>query len=297
LVTGVTADPPGATYGPRIPHCYELIWIMEGEAKVTFGKMVFKAKEGTILFRGPGVRDYYEWSTRNQTLHAYVQFDIPSPKNFPIPAKGIPASRSMPPNDVLRPLFSYLLKLDDLKEPGRSGLMVPALELMLQAYFSGQVELKPQSAAQFPDLVEKAVEVMTEMTDQTPPAKLSLTDLSRKVHTSPENLCRLFQKTLHLGPLEYAKMARLDRACNLLRRTNQSLKEIAVNTGFYDSFHLSHSFKKVYGVSPKAFKESRYNEWIAQKNPIIRSLYRRSDLKALADSRARSEFPPKNPPK
>jgi len=117
------------------------------------------------------------------------------------------------------------------------------------------------------------MEVITRKTSQDPPERLSLTELSKAVHTSPENLCRLFQKSLQLGPLEYAKLVRLDRAANLLRRTNQSLKQIAASTGFYDAFHLSKSFKKVYGLSPKNFKVSKLNEWITQKNPIVQTLY------------------------
>ncbi len=273
VVTGVTADPPGATYGPRLSDNYELIWIMEGEVKATFDQAVIQGKEGTFLFRRPGVRDYYEWSTRNRTIHAYVQFDIPRRGGFPIPSKGVPVSRKIADNDVLRPLFNYLLQLDSLKEPQRTELMVPTLELLLKSYISGQVKVKPQLAAQVPELVERSVEVITRKTTQSPPERLSLTELAKTVHSSPENLCRLFQKSLNLGPLEYAKMVRLDRAANLLRRTNQSLAQIAAATGFYDGFHLSKSFKKVYGLSPKEFKGSKLNEWITQKNPIVQTLY------------------------
>jgi AraC-like DNA-binding protein len=273
VVTGVTADPPGATYGPRLSNNYELIWIMEGEVKATFGQATIQGKEGTFLFRRPGVRDYYEWSTRSRTVHAYVQFDIPRRGGFSIPSKGVPASRKIADNDVLRPLFNYLLKLDTLKEPKRTELMVPTLELMLRSYISGQIGVKPQMASQVPELVEHSVEVITRKTSLEPPEPMSLTELARAVNTSPENLCRLFQKSLHLGPLEYAKMVRLDRAAHLLRRTNQSLKQIAASTGFYDAFHLSRSFKKVYGLSPKEFKVSKLNEWITQKNPIVQTLY------------------------
>ncbi len=272
VVTGVTADPPGATYGPRLPENYELIWIMEGEVKATFGQAIIQGKEGTFLFRRPGVRDYYEWSTRGRTVHAYVQFQIPR-GGFALPPKGIPASRTISDNDVLRPLFNYLLKLDALKEPKRTELMIPTLELMLKSYISGQVGVKPQLASQVPELVERSVEIITRRVEQAPSDRLSLSELSKAVHTSPENLCRLFQKSLHLGPLEYAKLVRLDRAAHLLRRTNQSIKEIASATGFYDAFHLSKSFKKVYGLSPKVFKTSKLNEWITQRNPIVQTLY------------------------
>jgi AraC-like DNA-binding protein len=174
--------------------------------------------------------------------------------------------------------------LDELKGKKINDLMSATLELMLNSYFSGKIEVKALLPSQFPELVERTIEFITRHNEEDPTGKFNLTELSRSVHSSPENLCRLFQKTLHLGPLEYVKMLRLDRAANLLRRSSQSLKEVAAQTGFYDSFHLSKSFKKVYGLSPKDFKASPFNEWICQKNPIIRTLYSRSDLKALSAS-------------
>jgi len=54
LTTGTVIDPPGATYGPRVPDRYEFIWVMEGEAAITFGPKTLKVEAGTLLLRGPG---------------------------------------------------------------------------------------------------------------------------------------------------------------------------------------------------------------------------------------------------
>jgi AraC-like DNA-binding protein len=272
LVAGITIDPPGATYGPRLQNHFEFIWLMEGEATATFDKQVIRAEAGTLLFRRAGVRDYYEWSPKRRTVHAYVQFDLDAAGRKTLKS-SVPTFRVLPPNDVIRPLFGYLLNLEQMKEPLRSRLMVPALELMLLSYITGEWAVKPQPAAHLPEAVERAVEAIRLNTAQEPPESLRLRDLAQAARTTPENLCRLFKKSLELGPLEYAKLARLDRAANRLRRTSLGLKEIAAATGFYDSFHLSRTFKQVYGLSPKEFRESSYNEWISQKNPIIRTLY------------------------
>lgn len=272
LVAGITIDPPGATYGPRLQNHFEFIWLMEGEATATFDKQVIRAEAGTILLRRAGVKDYYEWSPRRRTVHAYVQFDLDTAGRKAL-KPSIPSFRVLPPNDVIRPLFGYLLNLEQMKEPLRSKLMVPALGLMLQSYATGEWTVKPQPAAHLPEAVERAVEAIRSNTSQEPPEPLHLKDLAQAGRTTPENLCRLFKKSLELGPLEYAKLARLDRAANQLRRSSLSLKEIATTTGFYDAYHLSRSFKQVYGLSPKEFRESGYNEWISQKNPIIRTLY------------------------
>jgi AraC-like DNA-binding protein len=52
-----------------------------------------------------------------------------------------------------------------------------------------------------------------------------------------------------------------------------SLKEIGLSNGFYDAYHFSRSFKEVYGIPPKEYRESKVVDDITQKNPIIRILY------------------------
>jgi len=273
LTTGTVIDPPGATYGPRLPDRYEFIWVMEGEGTITFGPKTFKAEAGTLLLRGPGVRDYYEWSPKRRTIHAYLQLTLGPEHRRWVDRSRVPAARKMPPNDILRPLFSYVMNLERTKEPTRTRLMRPALALMLESYVVGAFEVKPQATAYLPEPVERAVEAIRAHSVQSPPARLRLKDLAQAARTTPENLCRLFKKSLELGPLEYAMLVRLDRAANQMRRTPQRLKEISTATGFYDAYHLSRTFKKVYGLSPKAFRESPDNDWISQRNPIIRTLY------------------------
>jgi AraC-like DNA-binding protein len=51
---------------------------------------------------------------------------------------------------------------------------------------------------------------------------------------------------------------KLDRIANLLKaRSYIGLKNLAINFGFYDEFHLSSSFKKKFGVSPGRFGKNR----------------------------------------
>lgn len=282
LVAGITVDPPGATYGPRLLDHYEFIWIMEGDATIHFDKQVIKAPEGTVLLRRSGVKDYYEWSATKHTVHAFVHFDLDPKRRALVSKSWVPSFRVFPPNDIFRPLFGYLLNLEEKQDLIRNQLVLPVLDVMLSSYVTGEVSLKAKPANQLPDSLEKVVEAIRMNTAQVPPPTLRLKDLAMIAHTTPENLCRLFKKYLNLGPLEYTKLAKLDRAANQLRRTSLSLKEIALSTGFYDAYHLSRSFKQIYGLSPKEFKESPFNEWITQKNPIIRTLYKTDLLNTIS---------------
>jgi AraC-like DNA-binding protein len=280
LAAGITIDPAGATYGPRKRRHFELLWIMEGEAKAQFDGQVLQAPEGSLLLRLPEVRDYYEWSSERRTVHAFIHFDLDPARRKALTKQPLPSLLLPPLNDILRPLFSYLLQLADEPEAERSRLMLPALELLLKAW-GGPHTLKPAPAEPLHEPVKKAAELLRSRLGKDPAAELSLDELADAVNSSTVNLCRLFKRDLDLGPLEYARLLRLDNAATRLHRSSQSLKEIAEATGFYDGNHFTKQFKAVYGLSPKEFRASELSEWLTQRNPIVRMLYRISD-KALA---------------
>jgi AraC-like DNA-binding protein len=280
LAAGITIDPPGATYGPRKRRHFEVIWLIEGEAKAHFDGTPMQAPEGSLLLRLPEVRDYYEWSPERRTVHAFIHFDLDPARRKVLAKKPLPSLLLPAMNDILRPLFAYLLQLADEPEAVRDQLMLPTLDLLLKAWGGPHLQ-KPAPSEPLHEPVQKAADLIRQRLAKDPAAELSLDELARSVHSSTVNLCRLFKRDLDLGPLEYARLLRLDNAAARLRRSSQSLKEIAQATGFYDGNHFTKQFKAVYGLSPKEFRASELNEWLTQRNPIVRMLYRISD-KALA---------------
>ncbi|HKQ40341.1 MAG TPA: helix-turn-helix transcriptional regulator, partial [Verrucomicrobiae bacterium] len=70
---------------------------------------------------------------------------------------------------------------------------------------------------------------------------------------SPFHFARLFKRSTGLSPHQYVLRCRVERARGLLMRSKASIAEVAVEVGFCDQSHLAAHFKRVYGVSPKAF--------------------------------------------
>jgi AraC-like DNA-binding protein len=285
-VAAVTVDPPGAVSGPGTEgHC-AFIWIMDGDAVVDFDRQRFRAEAGTVLLRPAGVCDRYHWSPRQRTAHAYIHFDLDPELAAEFDWAAVPFKQVMPANDIVRPLIGYIVSLDSQPEPTRALLQRPALALLLRAYASAQTSVTAQPPQRLPEAVDRALEIIRRHADQEGPASLRLGTLAGAVRTSPENLCRLFKRSLELSPLEYAKLVRLDKAARLMRGTADGLKAIAMATGFYDAYHLSRSFKQVYGLPPKDFRASDIGAWLAQRNPITRSLAHREPPRAEATAPA-----------
>ena len=82
---------------------------------------------------------------------------------------------------------------------------------------------------------------------------ISLDSLAGAAGLSPFHFARLFKRSTGLSPHQYVLRCRVERARGLLMRSKSSIAEVAVEVGFCDQSHLAAHFKRVYGVSPKAF--------------------------------------------
>ena len=79
---------------------------------------------------------------------------------------------------------------------------------------------------------------------------ISQVELAEYVDLSRRQLQRLFQKYLYCTPSRYYLQLRLQRARDLLHRSDLNLVDIAAHTGFVSSSHFSKSFKERFGHAP-----------------------------------------------
>ena len=82
---------------------------------------------------------------------------------------------------------------------------------------------------------------------------ISLTEMSESVQMTPKYFCRFFREMTHRSPVDYLNYYRIERACYLLLTTNQSITEVAYNTGFNDLSYFIKIFKRYKGVTPKQY--------------------------------------------
>jgi AraC-like DNA-binding protein len=83
-------------------------------------------------------------------------------------------------------------------------------------------------------------------------AGLSLGEAARVLHFHPAYLVRSFSREFGMSPHRYLISRRVDLARRLIV-TGEPLRSVAVDSGFYDQPHLVRHFKRILGVSPRAF--------------------------------------------
>ncbi len=84
---------------------------------------------------------------------------------------------------------------------------------------------------------------------------ITLETLQKKFKVNKFKLQKNFKKNIGLTPLEYLTTIRIENSKKLFY-ADAPLVEIALESGFYDQSHFTHSFKKYVGVTPGNYKKN-----------------------------------------
>jgi AraC-like DNA-binding protein len=84
--------------------------------------------------------------------------------------------------------------------------------------------------------------------------KIGNSDIARRMGSSVSSVFRRYKAAAGESPMRTLAAMRISAVKNLLSK-GEPLKSIAAQTGFFDEFHLSKTFKRLTGVPPSRFME------------------------------------------
>lgn len=82
--------------------------------------------------------------------------------------------------------------------------------------------------------------------------RVPLAELARHLHVSSSTVTHRYQRETGSSPMQTLLRMRIDAAKGLLLK-GERLSDIAEQLGFSDAFHLSRTFHRVTGLSPRAY--------------------------------------------
>lgn len=88
------------------------------------------------------------------------------------------------------------------------------------------------------------------------PGLWNLTRFAARVGLSPRQVSRLFQDEMGMTFREYVTELRLERTRRLLARTDRSITEIALESGWRSLSHFTTVFRDQVGMTPRAYRRA-----------------------------------------
>jgi AraC family transcriptional regulator len=128
--------------------------------------------------------------------------------------------------------------------------MLDALMMHLLQHYSVQnYPLPTYEGGLAPSQLERIVDYI----DTYLSRDLSLRELAQLVQLSPHYFSQLFKQSTGFSPHQYILRCRIDRGKELLRQGGLSIAGVAKSVGFVDQSHFHRHFKRLEGITPKAF--------------------------------------------
>jgi two-component system, response regulator YesN len=84
--------------------------------------------------------------------------------------------------------------------------------------------------------------------------EITLTEISSYVYVHPNYLSRVFKKEEGISVMEYIIQLRMEKAKDLLKRSETKVYEISEKLGYSSTAHFNRIFKRYTGVTPKEYQ-------------------------------------------
>lgn len=147
-------------------------------------------------------------------------------------------------NILFRKVFEELRVQDEFREIILEGLALEIVGEVLRINFGHKAQICE-------NIAQRTLEIL-HGNNQAP---ISLRDISRQLNVQKIYIARSFKKTTGFTIGEYQRKIRVQKACELLQKTNLPICEIALEAGFCDQSHLNKVFKQQAYTTPLNYRK------------------------------------------
>lgn len=235
----------------------ELLYVLEGELKVSIHEKVYQMKRDDVLLVNSSVRHSIVSADRN--ILCRVSYDYRMIVDILENSSGIFLCNSVTDQeksyDELRALFRELVYLEVLysrkSESGKYSLLYSLLDQLVENFMtdeSGRNVRKEEY--QDDEKLQKIIRYVYRNFQEV----VSLSVLAEQMFVSKSTLSRFFKKQTGIYFAEYVSQIRLHCAVNELLYTKKNITTVAMDCGFSNTSAFDKVFRENYGMSPSEYR-------------------------------------------
>ncbi|OAB44935.1 AraC family transcriptional regulator [Paenibacillus antarcticus] len=258
---------PHHLHNPLHKHSFfEICYVVEGQGIYQDDGIEFALETGTLFCSRPEI--WHQIRSRNEMYLVYVAFDV-----IPIHSGSEMLERfnklyrtnqfliSNSQNSSSALLWSALLKHFETPEYINKEIIVSIAQALLLSFYSAFTE-HTEKTFQLPKdkaslyLLNQAKAFIRDNLEQP----LNLDDLANYLHISGRHLSRLFTAEIGHSYVAYVKSERIRSAANLLKYTNEPIKNISEKVGFNSVHYFTKAFSTIMGIPPGAYRNNHTTE-------------------------------------
>ena len=231
------------------PEGYQFLWVYQGDVACRNGRKACRLGPESIALVRPGQVVKCEFGSAEPQVVFTFTFGVQGlPESWQDPGSW-PFWRKMPHDDVIRPLFEYVIAHGGGFTDHPAPSLNHAIQTMMSTFISGRVARPNFGVNLYPVPIWRVLQWAGQFLCRSPNQKVTLADLADIAGVSPKYLCRVFHEHIGCGPIELIYQVRVTRSLIGLK-AGQKIETLACDLGFANAAHYSRRFKSLFGKTP-----------------------------------------------
>jgi AraC-like DNA-binding protein len=261
----------------RVIYDYELLYVKDGEIKVTVENKVYHGIPGDIFLFKP-MQLHSIFLLNNKALHQpHVHFDLYYQSNSPLVNVSFKTLQTMSEQEkqwfredvtqlIPNPLPNHLR----LNKPAVIERLLYAIIFEFEKkfpYYEASAKglftslwiqlLRENDWNNNKHLLSKweQLDRIKSYISHNANKEITLNEISSFANLTKYYLCRLFKSGFDMSPIQYHALLRIEKAKQMIQFSSNSLTRIANELGFHSIHAFSRAFRKIEGVSPSSYRK------------------------------------------
>lgn len=233
------------------PFC-KIYFITDGECEIKIEGKAYHGHKGRMFFIPSQTRHSFYHINDNYVTKYWIHFEVKAWDN------QLTQNLNLPYYIDIKDDREVVKHFEDIFDQARENTLASAFRLkagilsLLSDYIAcsdcNQVTLYEENHPEFYSLISYINDNLH--------IRLTLDDLSGRMHMHPNYFIRLFKSRMGTTPLNYINKLRMERAKALLENTSLPVSELMLLVGFEDLSSFSNFFKHYSGYNPKVFRKT-----------------------------------------
>jgi AraC-like DNA-binding protein len=250
----------GWKVGPRVIHDSMWFYVAEGSGvyRLANHEQRIPFRPGSLILIAPDEEHTVE-QDRNCESHVfavhfharvYGAIDLLTMLGFPAVIAGDDKSVYVSASQRLAREFA-------LKPPGwRVAMNADLLSVLFSLVRSEASRFQPDLTLSALAEIPRFLPVFRQIEKHLHRPEYSVLEMANAAHLSEVQFRKIFRRITGISPLRFVQRRRIERACNLLHTTTESISNIAEASGFCEPPFFHRVFKAWTGMTPRSYRRS-----------------------------------------
>ena len=236
---------------------YEIFYVISGEREYFIEKDFFMAKEGDFVLVPKNMlhRTAGKGADRIVIYFSDIFLETYFSKEL------IESVLSGFKPKIFHPNEESAKKSRDLLSALLSASQADCEQTLLASYLFQLLFLlnSEENLAQRSNEKDSRLQEMLEFINKNFASIIGIDEIANTFYISKYHLCRTFAKEMGVTLINYLNTVKIRAACDMIRQSNMSMTDIALNCGFNSSAYFCKVFKQETGLTPREYKSLHFD--------------------------------------